>query len=390
MNVCRALAFALALAGCAAPSSAPESSASRAASYATRDANVSSTRIAGLRLLGTAVVARAQAGVPEHFGGISGIDRDPSTGRWFLLSDDRSERAPARFYEARIDIGPHGLGPIEIERVVTLRRRDDKPYPDATSGSEVPDPEALRIDPRTGALWWASEGDEPHGGDPFVRISDRGGRYAGELPLPPQMRFSREPHTGPRPNLTIEGLSFTPDGEHLWISMESPLRQDGPVPTTESGALTRITRVARDGKVLAQYAYPLDPVPRAASGGRHRSDNGISDILALGDDRLLVVERSGFEVAEAVFEFSVRLYEARFASATDIASTASLSGSSPVTMTKRLILDLGKSGIAHVDNIEGAAWGPRLPNGHASLLLVSDDNFSDRQMNQFIALEVLP
>ena len=389
MNVCRGLAFALVLAGCSAPPGAPESSTSRAAVHDVRDAGSSPGCVTALRLLGTAVVARTHAGVLEHFGGISGIDRDPATGTWYLISDDRSEHAPARFYEARIDIGAQGLGAIQVDKVVTLRRPDGKPYPDPKAGGEVPDAEALRIDPRSGALWWASEGDEQHGGDPFVRISTRDGAYVGELPLPAQMRFAREPHTGPRPNLTIEGLAFAPDGEHVWVSMEAPLRQDGPVPTTQSGALTRITRFGRDGKVLAQYAYPLDPVPHAATGGRHRSDNGISEILALGVDCLLVVERSGFEVAEGVFEFSVRLYEARFASATDVASIPSLSGSLPVAMTKRLMLDLGKS-VARVDNIEGVAWGPRLPNGHASLLLVSDDNFSDRQVNQFIALEVMP
>ncbi|HKX44842.1 MAG TPA: esterase-like activity of phytase family protein [Burkholderiaceae bacterium] len=358
------------------------------AARAAHDATSFPAGIAGLRVLGTAVVARTPSGVLEHFGGISGLDRDPVTGRWYLISDDRSEHAPARFYEARIDIGAQGLGAIQIDKVVTLRRRDGKSYPDANAGSEVPDAEALRIDPRSGALWWASEGDDVHGGDPFVRISTREGAYAGELPLPPQMRFAA--HTGPRPNLNIEGLSFSPDGEHVWVSMEAPLREDGPVATVGSGALTRITRFGRDGKVFAQYAYPLDPVHRAATGGRHRSDNGISDILVIGGDRLLVVERSGYEVAEMVFQFSVRLYEASFSSATDIASIASLRSTAPVAMTKRLVLDLGASGIGHVDNIEGIAWGPRLPNGHATLLLVSDDNFSDRQVNQFIALEVLP
>jgi len=41
--------------------------------------------VAALRLLGAAVVARTQAGVLQHFGGISGIDRDPSTGTWYIL-----------------------------------------------------------------------------------------------------------------------------------------------------------------------------------------------------------------------------------------------------------------------------------------------------------------
>lgn len=392
LNACRTLAIALALAGCAASAPPPaQATASLTATSVECDAGTLPSSISELRLLGTAVVARTPGGVAENFGGISGIDRDPCTGKWYLVSDDRSHYAPARLYEARINIGARGLGTIEIERAIVLRRPNGDPYPSAKAADgEVPDAEALRIDPRSGSLWWASEGDRDHGGDPFVRISSRDGRYVGELPLPPQFRFKREADNGPRDNLTIEGLSFTPSGEDLWVSLEAPLREDGPVPTTQSGALARITRFARDGRVLAQYAYPLDPVPHAPVGGRHRSDNGISDILALDDDRLLVVERSGYEIADMTFRFSVRLYEARFASATDVASTASLRDITPVAMTKRLVLDLDKSGIGHIDNIEGVSWGPRLSNGHASLLLVSDDNFSTQQVTQFVAFEVVP
>jgi hypothetical protein len=57
-------------------------------------------------------------------------------------------------------------------------------------------------------------------------------------------------------------------------------------------------------------------------------------------------------------------------------------------MSKRLVLDLDQAGIGLVDNIEAAAWGPRLPNGNATLMLVSDDNFAPHQVNQFLAFEV--
>ena len=43
-----------------------------------------------------------------------------------------------------------------------------------------------------------------------------------------------------------------------------------------------------------------------------------------------------------------------------------------------------------VDNIEGITFGPKLPNGNQSLLLVTDDNFQiyGKQLNQFILLEI--
>ncbi len=42
-------------------------------------------------------------------GGLSGIDFDPSTGHYISISDDRSEKAPARFYDLDIDVSAAGL-----------------------------------------------------------------------------------------------------------------------------------------------------------------------------------------------------------------------------------------------------------------------------------------
>jgi hypothetical protein len=38
----------------------------------------------------------------------------------------------------------------------------------------------------------------------------------------------------------------------------------------------------------------------------------------------------------------------------------------------------------YLDNLEGMALGPRLPDGSRSLLVVSDDNFKEAQMTQFL------
>ena len=45
-----------------------------------------------------------------------------------------------------------------------------------------------------------------------------------------------------------------------------------------------------------------------------------------------------------------------------------------------------------IDNIEGITFGPKLPNGNLSLILVSDNNFNSlgEQLNQFILLELIP
>lgn len=341
-----------------------------------------------LRYLGGATLAREPQGNLQHVGGFSGIDRDAASGVWYLLSDDRSVRAPARFYTAAIDLDATGIHSIRITAAVPLRQADGSVFPGSQQG-EVPDPEALRIDPVGGALVWSSEGDRKRGLSPFVRRATRDGRFIAELPLPENLRVHPEAERGGRDNLGIEGIAFTPDAASLWVAMEAPLYEDGPVPTLQQGGFVRFTRLDRQGRVRGQYAYPLDPIPLPPTGGRRRADNGVSEILATNAGTLLVVERSGREVEEGNFQFAIRLYEASVGDATDVSRTTSLRGANFAAMRKRLVLDLASAGIGDTDNIEGAAWGPRLPGGNATLLLVSDDNFHPRQVNRFLAFEVV-
>jgi hypothetical protein len=60
------------------------------------------------------------------------------------------------------------------------------------------------------------------------------------------------------------------------------------------------------------------------------------------------------------------------------------------TAQKTLLANIRALGI-EPDNLEAMAIGPRLPNGHPILVVISDDNFSAAgapQINQFIAFEV--
>ena len=50
---------------------------------------------------------------------------------------------------------------------------------------------------------------------------------------------------------------------------------------------------------------------------------------------------------------------------------------------KSLLLDLDELGIP-LDNVEGMTFGPNLPDGRRSLILVSDNNFSPAAFTQFL------
>ncbi|QBI53154.1 esterase-like activity of phytase family protein [Streptomonospora litoralis] len=360
------------------------------------------------RLLGVHVLEHGLDYRGTTVGGLSGIDYDPDSGEYVLISDDRSEHGPARYYSAEIGLSGGGIGGVALTGATALRRFDRTPFPAledwhpprwcAHAGGYCDlrgpvDPEAVRFDPRGHRVWWSTEGERSVGDtrtvllDPLVRATDDAGRFRGHLRTPSNLRMD-DGDTGPRRNLTAEGFAFADHGRLIVTAMEGPLLQDGDLPTPESGTLTRVTVQNRGGWVRDQYAYPLEPVPAEPEPAGGYYDNGVTDILALDAgraDRYLVLERS---YVEGVGN-TVRIFTADTGGATDVSRTESLADAEDVTpMSKRLLVDLGETGLDHVDNVEGMTWGPDLPSGERTLLLVSDDNFSDSQVTQIVALAV--
>lgn len=326
-----------------------------------------------LKLLASFEVPQGLAVDGAPFGGISGVDYDRRTGEWLMISDDRSDKAPARVFVGRLDA--RGL---TVTRQVPLRREDGSTFPSTASPTgERVDAEALRIDPLSGDLLWTTEGDAARGFDPAVRRMDRDGAAKGMVPAP--FRFSQ----GARPNLTFEGLSFSPEGRWLWLSMEAPLVQDGPVSSVAAGGLTRITRLDRQGKVTAQYAYRLDPIQAAPA---RRGDNGISEILALDDHRLLVLERSGVEDGAGRFAYHCRLYVVDIRGARDVAGREVLDDTIR-PLTKHLLVNFDRLAGVPASNLEAMGWGPSR-NGRRTLVLMSDDNFDPAAPTQAVMFSV--
>ena len=351
----------------------------------------STAEIGGLRFVGSVALPNDLMVDGTLVGGLSGIDYDAAADLWYIVSDDKSEKSPARFYVAKLAFDKAGLSSVDIEHAVTLLQADGKSYPDAKTGGEVPDAESIRRDPQSGDLWWVSEGDPKLGLSPFLRVASPDGKFVETVPTPAMFRMDKGAEFGPRRNFAFEGLSFAPDGNSVWIATESALAQDGPIATPSAGTVTRITHLDRDGKVLEQFAYPLDPI-QGVPAGKGGGDNGVSEFLALDDTRALVLERSGVEGADGIWTLYIRIYEIDTTGATDIAAMPSLAGAGYQPVAKRLVIDLAKApDIGSIDNIEGMAWGPLLPDGKRSLVLVSDNNFNQpHQITQFLAFEVLP
>ncbi|KHO19117.1 esterase-like activity of phytase family protein [Mycolicibacterium setense] len=305
-------------------------------------------------------------------GGLSGISYDPAADLYYIVSDDRSAKNPARFYTARIMLSDNGIGEVEFVGTHPWLDRDARPFGplniDVQPPAVPPDPEAIAFDTRRQRLYWTSEGERRVDGpappvllDPWVRTAGLDGSFLGEFELPHALRMSAG-EQGPRRNTALEGLTLTPDGRYLWVAMEGPGYGDGPPPDEQHGAVTRVVRFdAETGAIEGQYTYPLDQVA-AGPGG----DNGLSDLVALDDNSFLVVER-GFGTHVAV-----RIYRASVAEGS-------------TEMTKTLLADLTSTpGLAPLDNVEGITLGPKLADGRQSVIAVSDDNFSPTQVTQFL------
>ncbi|MFI2035180.1 esterase-like activity of phytase family protein [Streptomyces bottropensis] len=350
----------------------------------------------GVRLdfLGERELPNAMTFEGTTVGGLSAISYDAKSGAYYLISDDRSQTGPARFYTARVDLTGGALKGVELTDTHPWLRPDGTTFPPTSTATATvaPDPEGIAVDPRDGSLAWTSEGERivPSDGpallgDPWIRRATTTGTSTGQLALPPQLHMDAK-EFGPRKNQTLEGVTFTPDGRRIVTAMEGPLHQDGDDPTPEHGALTRITvHDARTGQPLSQYAYPLEPLFAATPAGS-TDTNGVSDLVALGHGRFLVLERASIYADN---NWKARIYLVDLHAATDVLGRDSLTDPSaqPVRpVRKTLVTDLSDvAGLSRVDNVEGITLGPRLPDGRRTVVLVSDDNFAARQVTQFLA-----
>ncbi len=311
-------------------------------------------------------------------GGLSGIEFDPSTGHYISISDDRSERAPARFYDLDIDVGADGLKGVTVLDHVTLKDKNGQPFAFRTVDSE-----SIRIG--KDGIYWSSEGDGKALLPPFVRVANRDGSFVRELSLPEGFAPTADKSTGIRDNLAFEGLTFLAGGD-LLVGTESALYQDGPMTTLTNGALARIIRYdATTGEQKAEYVYPISPIPQSPAKAGGWNDFGMSEILALDDRHGLSVERGyaqdiGNSVVINIFDLD---------GATDVSAVPSLAKTDQriVPVRKTQVMDLRALGLAP-DNIEGVTFG-KARDGTDVLIFVADNNFNPTQKTQFFAFKII-
>ncbi len=351
--------------------------------------------IASLRLMDVQEIPHNKMFKGTTVGGLSGIDYDSTQQLYYLISDDRSALQPARFYSLKIHFNGSKIDSVQMLDVITLLQPDGKPYPGSKQDPfHAPDPEAMRYDPVRKQLIWTSEGERIVSkkdtvlANPSITIITPEGKFIDSFPLPVNLRMTAE-EKGPRRNGVLEGLSFADHFNTVYVSLEEPRYEDGPQADVQPNeAWIRIYKFNRkDKKNIDQYAYKLDPVAYPAFPLKEFKINGIPDILYAGGNKLLVMERS---YSTGRLACTIKIFETNLSEASDISSVNSLKKDPPShPLHKKLLLNMDNLGI-YVDNVEGMTFGPTLPNGHKTLVLIADNNFSEMEKTQVFFFEILP
>ena len=303
-------------------------------------------------------------------GGLSALVYDATRDLYYSLVDNERD-TPARFYTVRLPIVGGRLGTPEVVAMTILRDSSGQPFTGRTL-----DGEGLALLPG-GDLLLASETE------PSIRRFAPDGRQRAQLHVPP--RFLVKPIGEATENQAFESLALTPDGRVLYTATEGPLAPDGFA--TPLRARLRLLRYA-DGPAwgaTAQFYYLAEAA------------QGLSDIVALGPDELLTLER-GFIPG---LGNTVRLFRVSLAGAADVTDREGLADPDLTPLPKTPLADLalcppgearhpGRQPNPLLDNIESVTLGPRLPDGRQTLLLLSDDNFAPDQVTRLYLLAFQP
>ena len=330
-------------------------------------------------------------------GFFSDIYYDSNRKEWWGVSD-RGPGGGLLSYETRaqrftIDIAANGaISNFNVAQTVKFQESTSTgnvpfngiaPSPASTLGRAF-DPEGLVIHPKTGNLLVSDE----YG--PSLKEFDRSGNLVRSFTTPanlvarnavtgvPNFAGDEGNTAGKRTNRGFEGLAISPDGKFTYAMMQSALLDEG----GRDGVYSRIVKFDNaTGFAVAQYAYRMFN----ASQGR-----GISSLVALGNDKFLVLERNnrGIGVDARISSADKAVYEIDLKLATDVSNVrlpATVDfpfAGAVIKSIKKIDLDvdtLAALGNKSPEKWEGLAVGPQLGNGQYLILAGTDNDYSVTQ-----------
>lgn len=315
-------------------------------------------------------------------GGLSGLYFESSDSTVYAVSDDRGGVNEPRFYQFSLSLKNDKL--LIHPRKVTFLKVGDSEFSHSskkfspTQFSKVFDMEGIAKLP-WGDFLISSEGDldkKPRVLPQIFSVNGEGViQKEYEIPDRFMPELQGKQTKGLRNNLAFEGLAGSPDGAHWLAGSESNLMQD---PSDFVRWIEYEMIGAWVVKPVRQFKYPL---VRDDSNEIIQFHKGVSEVSYLDPKRVLVLERY-VRVGSNGMDFSGKIYITQLDDKKD--------SNEPVLLKKTLVLDMTslKEKLGSLSNFEGMTLGPTLPNGHKTLILVSDDNFNKDMKTQFVIFEV--
>ncbi len=333
-----------------------------------------------LRYLDDVVIPQNLEIEDTKVGGLSGIDYH--NGMYYLVCDQPSN---PRIYKAEIPFINRSIDTVLISEVIKLDKND------VFYKEHTPDLEGIRFDAESNELVISAEGSIQNGNDPSIFHISTEGKFISSYEIPEYFKASGDQK--PRNNGVFEGLAESFDKSAYWVAMELPLVKDGPKPKIyATNSSVRITKFNKETQAAeSQFAYKLDGISKLPINWF--AVNGVTEILEYAKDKFLVLERA-YSAGYGSNGNTVKIFDVDASKATNTLKMKNLRKSDYQNAEKRLVFDFKsvKNFLTEetIDNIEGMTFGPDLPNGKKSLILVSDDNFSSfsDQITQFILLEL--
>lgn len=218
---------------------------------------------------------------------------------------------------------------------------------------------------------------------------------APKISYPQNLWESRWPSSDFYPNYNFESLAFDSVRQYLWTIPESTLRKDGQPATPQNGLANRLRLMRlnwekikenrnkeeyseqvsskKASRYMTAYAYQMD------QPSTHKKADiyvmGVSELCALPDGQLLVLEREAFIPKIKIGAFcKCKLYQINPLNSEEFALKEKFSSDTPF-LKKRLLaewktgLSLSKRSFA---NYEGMCLGPKLEDGSQVVILLSD------------------
>ncbi|MEH2076881.1 MAG: esterase-like activity of phytase family protein [Nostoc sp.] len=345
--------------------------------------SLNTVEISSIEFIGEATLPKGLIFKKTEIGGLSGISYDAKNNLYYAISDDRGQKAAARFYTLKIDLSKGylqkgGVIPVDVTTLLNQKGQTFRPGETDTEGIALTNKSTVFI---------SSEGDVTKLINPFIKeFLLSSGKEITTFTIPNKFLPDKSGKQGIRNNLAFESLTITPDKNHLFTATENALIQDGVAAKPNIGSPCRILQYnLLNNQPEKEFLYQTEAVsPFLNLTGKFAS--GLPDLLALDNQgHFLTLERSFTGLG-----FAISLFQVSLEGSDDIHNIDSLlavDSKNIKPVNKKLLLDLRSLNVL-LDNIEGLTLGPKLPDGQQSLILVSDNNFNSLQRTQILAFKM--